>query len=303
LYSGRNCSTKSSSMLISQLILALKLSSNQCLIWLVETGARSELTSVPKFCIAIPESLTASGDDILLGLRTALGSVPILGGATADQAQMQSTYQFFNHEVLQDSVPFLLVGGNVLFSYGVASGWSPIGKRSQITKADKNTIYEIDGKPALDFYHYYLNNFVPSAAYPLAVFPAGEDSFFLRGSLTHDPEIGSITVSGDVPPGATVQITEASLDGIIAASKAALADALDRYPGRQPEAALFFSCSWRRYILGTRTKEEYQEIVNTLDSTLPSCGFYTFGELAPLRVGGPTVFHNTTFTTLLLGTP
>ena len=216
---------------------------------------------------------------------------------------MKCTYQFFNQEVLQDTVPFLLVGGNVIFSYGVASGWSPIGKPSLITKADKNTIYEIDGKPALDFYHYYLNDFVPSAAYPLAIFPKGEKTFFLRGSLTHDPETGSITVSGDVPTDATVQITEASLDNIITASKAALADALNHYPGQQPEAALFFSCSWRRYILGTRTQEEYQEIVHTLDSTLPCCGFYTFGELAPLRLGGPTFFHNTTFTTLLLGTP
>lgn len=264
--------------------------------------AQAQLTSAPQFCIAIPESLTVSADDILRGLKAALGTVPILGGATADQAQMQCTYQFFNHEILQDAVPFLLVGGNVIFSYGLASGWSPIGKRSQITKASKNTIYEIDGKPALEFYHYYLNDFVPSAAYPLAVFPAGEDRFFLRGSLTHDTEIGSITVSGDVPTDATVQITEASLDDIIAASKAAFADALERYPGEKPDAALFFSCSWRRYILGTRTQEEYQEIAKILGSTLPSCGFYTFGELAPLRVGGPTVHHNTTFTTLLLGT-
>lgn len=264
--------------------------------------AQTQLASLPQLCIAVPESLTASADDILQGLKTALGTVPILGGAAADQAQMKCTYQFFNHEVLQDAVPFLLLGGNLKFSYGVASGWSPIGKRSQITKADKNTIYEIDGRPALDFYHYYLNDFVPSAAYPLAVFPAGEETFFLRGSLTHNAAIGSITVSGDVPANATVQITEASLDNIITASKFAFTDALDRYPGEQPEAALFFSCSWRRYVLGTRTKEEYKEIISTLDTALPSCGFYTFGELAPLRVGGPTVFHNTTFTTLLLGT-
>ena len=263
---------------------------------------QAQMSASPQLCIAIPESLTASADDILQGLKAALGPLPILGGATADQAKMKCTYQFFNTEVMQDAVPFLLVGGNVLFSYGVASGWSPIGKRSQITKADKNTIYEIDGKPALEFYHYYLNDFVPSVAYPLAVFPSGEDRFFLRGALTHDPELGSITVSGNVPTDATVQITEASLDGIIGASKTAFADALDRYPGQHPDAALFFSCSWRRYILGTRTNEEYQEIANTLDTTLPSCGFYTFGEIAPLRVDGPTFFHNTTFTTLLLGT-
>ena len=42
--------------------------------------AQAQLSSAPKFCIAIPESLTVSGDDILEGLQTALGNLPILGG-------------------------------------------------------------------------------------------------------------------------------------------------------------------------------------------------------------------------------
>ena len=265
------------------------------------TEVRQQLTMTPRFCVGIPESLTTSAASILRGLQLALGDVPVFGGATADQTKMEQTYQFYKTEVLSDAVPFLLFAGNVLFSHGVASGWRPIGKRSRVTKVIDNTIYEIDHQPALDFYHYYLNDFVPDAAYPLAIYPPGEETFFLRGALTHDQEIGSITVSGDVPENAVVQITEASLDDVVGGTRSAFEHALAHYPGTKPDLALVFSCSWRRYILGTRTDDEYRTITELLDYPLPCCGFYTFGEMAPFQQKSQAFFHNTTFVALLVG--
>jgi hypothetical protein len=262
---------------------------------------QQSLSSPPAFCIATPESLTTSASSILQGLKLALGAAPIFGGATADQTAAQRTYQFFKTEVLSDSVPILLFAGNIKFSHGVASGWKPIGNPSQITKVDHNVIYEIDGKPALEFYHYYFDDFVPDAAYPFAVFPPGEDRFFLRGPLGHDPEQGSIMVSGDVPEGSMIQMTEAINEDILAASRSAYADAWNSYPGENPTAAIFFSCAWRRWVMGTQTPEEYKAISTAQQQLLPSCGFYTFGEIAPLREAGESFFHNTTFAALLIG--
>ena len=70
----------------------------------------------------------------------------------------------------------------------------------------------------------------------------------------------------------------------------------------QPDAALFFSCTARRQILSTRAEEEYQFAKKHLSAELPSCGFYTYGEIAPLEQDGSTLFHNETFITLLIGT-
>jgi hypothetical protein len=263
--------------------------------------AKHDLTLPVQFCIAIPESLTTSTVSILQGLKAALGKIPIFGGATADQWQYKCTYQFFKTEVLSDAVPVLLFAGKLLFSYGVAGGWYPIGKRSLITKVDKNIIYEIDGKPALDFYHYYLNNSAPDAVYPLAVFPPGEEQFFLRGSVGHDLKQGSITVSGDIPENSVVQITDASIDDVVSASQTAFTEAWAKYPAQAPEAALFFSCAWRRQVLGTRANEEYQAISHSSIQPVTACGFYTYGEIAPLSDTGQTFFHNTTFVTLLIG--
>lgn len=263
--------------------------------------AQTQLQQPAKLCIATPESLTASASSILEGLKLGLGDIPILGGTTGDQTKTTQTYQFYKTEVLSNSVPILLWAGNLLFSYGVSSGWQPVGKRSFVTKVDKNIIYEIDGKPALAFYHYYFDTFAPDVAYPLAIFPPDEDRFFLRGALSFDPETGSITVAGDVPEQSAIQITEASQANIISASQISFDQALKEYPGANPSASLFFSCAWRRFVLGTQAYREYQSIANLQNSPLSSCGFYTYGEFSPLREQGPTFFHNTTFVTLLLG--
>jgi hypothetical protein len=266
----------------------------------VET-AKSFLKAPPLFCISIPESLTTSATAILEGLTLGMGDAPVMGGAAADQTKAEKVYQFYKTEVLCDSVPVLLFAGNILFSHGVASGWHPIGKQGIVTKVERNIIYEIDGKPALAFYQHYFDDFTPDAAYPLAVFPPKEDRFFLRGPLGHDPIVGSVTISGDIPEQSIVQITEASQADILTASLTAFEEALNTYPGKEPAAALFFSCAWRRWILGTQTAKEYQAISERVAADFLSCGFYTYGEISPLSQQGQTFFHNTTFTALLIG--
>ncbi|MBW4515503.1 MAG: FIST C-terminal domain-containing protein [Timaviella obliquedivisa GSE-PSE-MK23-08B] len=260
-----------------------------------------------QFCIALPESLTTSGVLMLDSLKQALGEqVPIFGGLTADQWRSQQTYQFFKTEVCSDAVTVLLFSGAILFSHGIASGWHPIGNSGRVTKAENNVVYEIDDQPALAFYHRYLGALPPSSEYPLALFDADSDRHYMRAPTgIYDPSIGSITFFGDVPVQSTVQITEATHDEILSASQQSTMQALENYPGQAPAAALFFSCASRRQILGSRTKEEYEQaqscLTQSLPQLLPSCGFYTNGEIAPLQQKGAAHYHNETFITLLLG--
>ncbi|MBC1220634.1 FIST C-terminal domain-containing protein [Nostoc sp. UCD121] len=265
--------------------------------------AKAKTTETPRLCLTHPESLTISGVSILDGLKLALGqNVPIFGGLAGDQSRYQNTYQFFQTEVLSDSVPILLFSGTILFSHGVASGWHPIGQISQVTKVDKNILYEIDGKPALDFYHHYLGLLPPSIEYPLAVFDQNRDNFYIRAPIAYNQKSGSITFFADIPDRAVIQIAEACYEDILAASKASFMNALNNYPGAEPSAVLFFSCVARRQILGTRTQEEYQNTKLCLTYHLPGCGFYSYGEIAPINGMSQTQFHNETFVTLILGT-
>ncbi len=254
-------------------------------------------------CLTLPESLTTSAVIVLDSLKTALDNqTPIFGGLTADGWQFQQTYQFFKNEVYSDALPVLLFSGPLLFSHGVASGWQPIGKPGRVTKVEHNVIYEIDNCPAIEFYHHYIGPRPPSSEYPLAVFAEGNEGFYLRApSSTYDPESGSVSFFGDIPLNACVQISEAGRDRILSASQASMQQALQHYPGHDPLAALFFSCTSRRQLLGTRTQEEYQLVQQCGHQNLVSCGFYTNGEIAPLQQKSTSCFHNETFITLLLG--
>jgi hypothetical protein len=256
-----------------------------------------------KLCLTTPESINVNGDFILDGLKQALGQeFPILGGGAGDGGKLKKTYQFFQTEVLTDSVPILLFSGDLLFSHGVASGWHPISKKCRVTKATTDVVYEIDGKPALDFYQYYLGDrFTHIIEYPLAVFEPEGDTFCIRAPYICDEELRSIRFFGNVPPQAVVQIAETSREAILLACKESIGQALDSYPGEEPDAALFFSCMALRYILGTRTKEEYQIVKDCFTKPVPIFGFYSYNEISPLFQGSQTRLHNESFVTLLLG--
>ena len=265
--------------------------------------ARTKHSSNIQLCLSLPESMTISNEVILESLENALGGgVPVFGGLTAGQHSSQRTYQFCKTEVCSNSVPVLLFSGPIKFSHGVANGWQPIGKAGRVTKAINNVVYEIDHQPALSFYHHYLGALPPTSEYPLALLDAESDRCYMRApSGLCDEDIGSITFFGSVPEQSVIQITEASRDDILAASQQSVQQALASYPGTYPAAALFFSCVGRRQLLGSRTKEEHAIAQQHLDRAIPSCGFYTNGEISPLQDKGLSYIHNETFVTLLLG--
>ncbi|MCA9657570.1 MAG: FIST C-terminal domain-containing protein [Myxococcales bacterium] len=267
--------------------------------------ARARATQPIRCCITTPESLTTSVDAILEGLKEGLGdAAPIVGGAAGDQVKFVGTLQFFGDEVLQDAVPVLLLGGSLLASHGVASGWQPVGKRAKVTDAAQNTVRRIGDQTALAYYQRYIgDDNLPSGEYALAVFEPGRDSYsyYLRAPVHSDPETGAVTFFGEVPVGATVQITQSHRDGIIDACASSIAQARSTYPGEAPAAALCFSCAGRRHILGTRAAEEIEQLRGALGPSVPIAGFYAYAEIGPTGPGRPAQLHNETFITLLLG--
>jgi len=269
----------------------------------IETAA-ARLTASPCLCVTCPESLTTSGMLILEGLKQGLGKeVPVVGGTTGDQWKFQETHQFFGTEVLSDAVPILLMAGNLRVGYGVQSGWTPMGKKGIVTKAQSNTLYEIDGQPALNFYRNYAGETRPSPEHRLAVFEANRDSWYMRTSSgKYDEESGSICFFADMPEQAQIQVVCATRDKIIDSAAVSMQTALENYPGDEPVAVLFFSCTGRIYVLGTQTQMEYERARALTSAPLTYCGFYTYGEIAPLYPGGETQFHNETFVTVVLGT-
>ena len=266
--------------------------------------AQQKLSKEARFCIITPESLTANGVEVLEAVKKQKEiNFPVFGGLAGDQWQMQKTFQFYNNEVLSDAIPVLMFGGPVYFSCGVKNGWSPIGNKKRVTKVSNNIVFELDGEPILDFYNHYLGEYNKiSSEYALAVFEGNTDQFYLRSPAAGDAANKSIAFFGDVPEGATVQLSECTSAGIVDATKEAMDLAIDIYNHpKPPAAALIFSCATRKLLLGINTEKEISIAKERLPDQCAIAGFYTYGEIAPIAKNEPSRFHNSTFTVLLIG--
>jgi len=189
-------------------------------------------------------------------------------------------------------------------SVGVAHGWSPVGKAAVVTKAEGDTVYEIDGEPALDFYrHYFGTDDESAAANPLRILDKATGRYYLRASVAYETSDGSATFLGSIPEGATVQLTMATTDDILGGTDSSVADAVASFPEDSIiEGVLVASCAVRNMLLGTRASGELERITSAVGQDVPVAGFYAFGEIAPLAVDTGPRFHNGTCVTVLVGT-
>ena len=257
-------------------------------------------------CITTPSGLTASGDNIVEGFRRSLGeNFPIFGGTAGDQWRIKTTYQFYHDNVFTDAAPFLLIAGPLSYSFGVETGWIPIGTKDTVTKSENNVVYTIGQRTVLEFYKYLFGEStmvddVQPGEYPLAVFEEDQESFYLRASIDVNRDKGSMVYAGNVPQGSTVQITHSTRSKIVEATKISVKSSLSDHPVNNPSAALCFSCASRKQILGTRVKDEYDAFKKDFPD-VPVIGFYTYGEIGPLGRDKPARFHNNTFFNLILG--
>ena len=205
--------------------------------------------------------------------------------------------------VTGDALAILLFAGPVAFSFGVATGWRCVGPRAKATRTSEAGVLEIDGRPALEFYERYVGDGQPPAANPLAVFEEPDsDRFYLRTPMAYDRELGSVAFFGDVPEGASIQLTMAGTDEIVEGARTSIADALAGFPKGARRTA---PCSSRAPLASSSWGREPAARSNwcheILGASVPIGGFYCQGEIAPLSSADLTRFHNATMVSLLLG--
>ena len=267
--------------------------------------AEFRLGQPPKLCILFSDVLKINGETIMEKLTQATeGKLPILGGISADSWRFFETRQFCNCVSSSAISSFLLLAGDFEFSYGMDIGWKPVGETGIVTKSDSNIVYEINNRPALEFYRDILGEYTkPSLELPIAVYDSHDQFLFMRTTFeNYDMNSGSITYLGNVPAGSRVRITLVNRDSILAGTQKSLNYALSNFPPNSvPSVALCFSCSARRVLLGTRTAEECLLVRKTLGDDIKFAGFYTYGEYCPKLLERTNEFHNETFVVVLMG--
>jgi PAS domain S-box-containing protein len=264
--------------------------------------ARNRLSNPPTFGLAFPDGYDKRFDPIMKILNQELGTAcPVFGGAAGMQwTDSDKFLQFYNDEVLENAIPILLWSGPLEYAFAIANSWKPIGKKAIVTACEDRVVGRIGEMTAVDFYRHYLGDHTePAREFVLAVFEKGRQQAYLRAPIVYNPD-NSITFSESIPEGATVQLTEAIRDVIIEDTRQT-AEQLNQDLQFTPRFALAFSCAFRKELLGTRTNEELQILREAFPPQLPINGFYSFGEIAPLHRGQPTLLHGATLVTLVVG--
>lgn len=254
----------------------------------------------------LSEGLSINGSLLARGLRDALPDhVPATGGLAGDGERFKRTWICSNGEIFTSGVVAVgFYGDSIRFHHGCRGGWDPFGPARIITRSEGNTLYELDGKPALELYERYLGDKaadLPASAllYPLAIHPPNDDRPLVRTILNINRDDGALIFAGDMPEGWTAQLMQGDFDHVIdGAGAAAGMLPLDQLDDR-PALCLAISCVGRRLILRHRAEDELEELRHSLPDRVATVGFYSYGELSPI-VGSTCELHNQTMTLTMI---
>ena len=183
----------------------------------------------------------------------------------------------------------LLIGGENFYTYTThITGWKPLGREFQVTKAKQAILYELDGKPAYDAYYRYLNIlkdehfFYNTLEFPFFYKHHGIN--ILRAPISCNDD-GSLVMTADIDENVKARLAYGDPWTILASV---------RKDGRKisefnPEIIKVFSCAARRTFWG---KDEISNETLPLQSLAATSGFYTSSEF--LRTGEFVNQHNVT---------
>lgn len=249
---------------------------------------------LPAFMI-VSAGLRADGEQIVHGITDEMGyQVPLFGGLAGDDLRMRGTFVFSSSQIISDGMVVLIFDRRVIELYGMAvSGWKAIGTSKKITKATGNVVYTIDDQPALEVYSRYLgingmsSDHTRAAEYPLLV-EREDGSCVLRAAMVVN-EDKSMVYAGTVPEGAKVRFTMPPGFEIIECAVEQFSAFNQQIP--KADAIVLFSCKARHLALGPMVKDEISAIRKLW--SVPSVGFFTYGEIGPC-LEGRCDFHNDT---------
>lgn len=265
--------------------------------------------------IMLLDGLAENGAAAVRGVQDVLGkNFPIMGGSAGDDFKFKKTYEYYNDQVLNNTIVGIGLSGKFSFGVGVKHGWEPIGLPMKVTKSEGGKLIEINNKPALSIYEDYFGKKAeelikePIAkmayTYPLGMSVEGSSELLIRDVVIANKK-GEITCAAEIPQGSEVRLMIGDSDRAIQAAKEAAENALSQLKGAEPKAILVFNCIARSKLLGQRREEEIVAIQEILGKNVPLIGFYTYGEQAPLggKLGPDcySVFHNETMTLMVLG--
>jgi hypothetical protein len=248
----------------------------------------------------LSDGTQVNGTALVAGIQQVLGrEVRLTGGLAGDGARFGTTRVGLNANPEPGRIVAVgFYGDRIRIGSGSLGGWDTVGPERIVTRAEGNTLFDLDGEPALDLYKQYLGaeaaNLPASALlFPLSIHPKGEpEASLVRTVVGVDAARKAMIFAGTIPEGHVAQIMLGNFDNLIAgAGRAAEKAAI---PGAK--LAILVSCIGRKLLLGQRIADEVEAVSEVLGEDCRTTGFYSYGEIAPMEFSSVCDLHNQTMT-------
>lgn len=256
-------------------------------------------------CVLLMDPLQGNCEEIVLALSMMLGpDVLIAGGAAGDDLAMTNATVGDSSGISNDTVVATMLHTKEPLAMGIGNGHKPFTEPLQVTKAENNTVYEIEGRPALDVWaeKTQARSGIDMRALPEderigyllrfeGALALGPDAYKIRAPLAFAKN-GGLNFGTAIPQGAKIYISESTVEAQIDAATAAAEHAKKKLAGKNVAGILLFDCVCRKLILGDQFQTAVKRVSDTLNSA-PVAGFETYAEIG-LDQGELSGFHNTT---------
>ena len=244
------------------------------------------------------EPFTFPADRLAVLLNDEQPGIPIVGGMASGGDRPGSHRLILNGTVYEEGAVGVRLHGLVKTRTVLSQGCRPIGQPLVITKADRNVIFELGGKKALDQLQSLFEELGPEEKKKVQGgihvgrvideykhhFDRGD--FLVRNVIGADQETGAIAIGDFVRPGQTVQFHIRDAESADEDLRQAFANDNSRARG-----ALLFTCNGR----GSRLFGEPNHDAGVVSAALGNvalAGFFAAGELGP--VGRKNFLHGFT---------
>jgi len=257
--------------------------------------------------LLLGEPFSFPADVLLARLNEDRPGVQVFGGmASGASAPGENRLLLGRRELAQGAVA-ALIHGPVRLTSVVSQGCRPIGRPLVITKAERNVIHELSGKPALAQLREIFQSLSPDDQQLLQrglhvgrVVSEyrdrfGRGDFLIRNVVGADPESGTVAIGDWVRVGQTVQFhvrdartAHEDLTEMLSSARRGVSASSD---SAAPAGALLFTCNGR----GSRLFGEPHHDAHALAAAWgnpPTAGFFAQGEIGP--VGGKNFLHGFT---------
>jgi small ligand-binding sensory domain FIST len=243
------------------------------------------------FLLLLGEPFSFPTDLLLDRLNEDRPGVPVIGGMASGGSEPGHNHLFFGRKALAEGAVAALVSGPVRLRTVVSQGCRPIGRPFVVTKAERNVIYELGGKPALIQLKEIFDSLptreqllVQKALHVGRVVSEYQERFeqgdFLVRNVTGlDPAAGALAVGDYIRTGQTIQFHVRDQEAADAELRQLLAAARKASPG--PAGALLFTCNGRGTRMFSQPNHDAEALAQSL-GPLPTAGFFAQGEIGPI---------------------